>query len=72
MRSMTTARTRQVSTTARSDVTDGGSVAAHASLVAREYGLPAVVAAEGATSRLRDGMIVTVDGSAGTVELASS
>jgi phosphoenolpyruvate synthase/pyruvate phosphate dikinase len=29
-------------------VTDGGSVAAHASLVAREYGLPAVVAAEGA------------------------
>lgn len=51
-------------------VTDGGSVAAHASLVAREYGLPAVVAAEGATTRLRDGMIVTVDGSAGTVELA--
>jgi len=50
-------------------VTDGGSVAAHASLVAREYGLPAVVAAEGATSRLRDGMIVTVDGSAGTIEL---
>jgi phosphohistidine swiveling domain-containing protein len=52
-------------------VTDGGSVAAHASLVAREYGLPAVVAAEGATARLRDGMIVTVDGSAGTVELAA-
>jgi pyruvate,water dikinase len=51
-------------------VTDGGSVAAHASLVAREYGLPAVVAAEGATTQLRDGMIVTVDGSAGTVELA--
>jgi pyruvate,water dikinase len=51
-------------------VTDGGSVAAHASLVAREYGLPAVVAAEGATARLRDGMIVTVDGSAGIVEFA--
>ena len=50
-------------------VTDGGSVAAHASLVAREYGLPAVVAAEGATTRLRDGMMVTVDGNAGTVEL---
>jgi len=28
----------------------GGSVAAHASLVAREYGLPAVVAIEGAAS----------------------
>jgi pyruvate,water dikinase len=52
-------------------VTDGGSVAAHASLVAREYGIPAVVAAEGATTRLRDGMIVTVDGSAGTVELGN-
>lgn len=52
-------------------VTDGGSIAAHASLVAREYGLPAVVAAEGATARLHDGMLVTVDGSAGTVELAS-
>jgi pyruvate,water dikinase len=52
-------------------VTDGGSVAAHASLVAREYGLPAVVAAEGATARLRDGMFVTIDGSAGTVELAA-
>jgi phosphohistidine swiveling domain-containing protein len=51
-------------------VTDGGSVAAHASLVAREYGLPAVVAAEGATTRLRDGMIITVDGNAGTVHLA--
>ena len=50
-------------------VTDGGSIAAHASLVAREYGIPAVVAAEGATARLHDGMIVTVDGSAGTVEL---
>jgi pyruvate,water dikinase len=50
-------------------VTDGGSVAAHASLVAREYGIPAVVAAEGATARLWDGVVVTVDGSAGTVEL---
>jgi rifampicin phosphotransferase len=51
-------------------VTDGGSIAAHASLVAREYDIPAVVAAEGATARLRDGMIVTVDGSAGIVELS--
>jgi pyruvate,water dikinase len=58
-------------TRAAAVVTDGGSVTAHASLVAREYGLPAVVAAEGATERLRDGMIVTVDGSAGTVELAA-
>jgi rifampicin phosphotransferase len=46
-------------------VTDGGSLAAHASLVAREYGIPAVVATGDATHRLRDGQRVTVDGSAG-------
>jgi rifampicin phosphotransferase len=50
-------------------VTDGGTLAAHASLVAREYGIPAVVGAGDATLRLRDGQAVTVDGSAGTVEL---
>jgi phosphohistidine swiveling domain-containing protein len=50
-------------------VTDGGTLAAHASLVAREYGIPAVVGAGEATLRLRDGQTVTVDGGAGTVEL---
>ncbi len=50
-------------------VTDGGSLAAHASLVAREYGIPAVVAAGDATVRLRDGQRVTVDGNAGIVQL---
>jgi pyruvate,water dikinase len=49
-------------------VTDGGSLAAHASLVAREYGIPAVVGVGDATERLRDGQRVTVDGSAGIVE----
>jgi rifampicin phosphotransferase len=48
-------------------VTDGGTLAAHASLVAREYGIPAVVATGDATTRLRDGQQVTVDGGAGTV-----
>jgi hypothetical protein len=46
-------------------VTDGGTLAAHASLVAREYGIPAVVATGEATLRLRDGQAVTVDGGAG-------
>ena len=50
-------------------VTDGGSLAAHASLVAREYGIPAVVALVDATQRIRDGQSITVDGSAGLVEL---
>jgi pyruvate,water dikinase len=48
-------------------VTDTGSVMAHASLVAREYGIPAVVGTGVATQKLRDGMLVTVDGSAGVV-----
>jgi rifampicin phosphotransferase len=51
-------------------VTDGGTLAAHASLVAREYGIPAVVGTGDATSRLHDGHVVTVDGSAGIVEPA--
>jgi rifampicin phosphotransferase len=48
-------------------VTDGGTLAAHASLVAREYGIPAVVGAGDATQRLRTGQVVTVDGTAGVV-----
>jgi phosphoenolpyruvate synthase/pyruvate phosphate dikinase len=51
-------------------VTDGGTLAAHASLVAREYGIPAVVGTGDATGRLQDGQVVTVDGGAGVVELA--
>ena len=48
-------------------VTDGGTLAAHASLVAREYAIPAVVATGNATLRLHSGQLVTVDGSAGTI-----
>lgn len=48
-------------------VTDGGSILSHAAIVAREHGLPAVVATGSATRRLRDGQIVTVDGTRGIV-----
>ncbi len=48
-------------------VTDGGSLAAHASLVAREYGIPAVVGTGDATARLHDGQWVVVDGDRGSV-----
>jgi pyruvate,water dikinase len=51
-------------------VTDVGSAAAHASIIAREYGIPAVVGCGDATARLRTGMRVTVDGTAGNVEPA--
>jgi pyruvate,water dikinase len=51
-------------------VTDVGSAAAHASVIAREYGIPAVVGCGDATARLRTGMHVTVDGNTGNVEPA--
>lgn len=54
-------------TVAGAVVTDAGGVLSHAATVAREYRLPAVVGARIATSALADGMVVTVDGSAGTV-----
>ena len=49
-------------------VTDIGSPMAHASIIAREYGIPAVVGCGDATLRLTDGQRVTVDGTAGVVE----
>jgi pyruvate,water dikinase len=41
----------------------------HGAVVAREYGLPAVVGVEGATRRIRDGQRVRVHGRDGVVEL---
>ena len=52
-------------------VTDTGSPLAHASLAAREYGIPAVVGTGNATARLRDGQRVLVDGNTGLVEVQS-
>ncbi len=48
-------------------VTDHGSTLSHSAIVAREFALPAVVATKNATSALRDGDEVIVDGSRGTV-----
>jgi len=55
-------------TRAAAVVTDVGSLASHASIIAREYGIPAVVGCGDATARLGTGMRVTVDGSTGNVE----
>ena len=57
-------------TRAAAVVTDVGSAAAHASIIAREYGIPAVVGCGDATARLRTGMRVIVDGTTGNVEPA--
>jgi pyruvate,water dikinase len=50
-------------------VTDLGAPLSHASIVARELGIPAVVGTGNATMRLRDGDRVRVDGECGTVEV---
>jgi len=44
-------------------VTDIGGPLSHGSIVAREYGIPAVLGTDSATSRIADGEIITVDGS---------
>lgn len=51
-------------------VTDTGSVASHASIVAREHGIPAVVGTGTATARIVDGQRITVDGGRGVVRLS--
>lgn len=52
-------------------VVDRGGMASHAAIVAREYGIPAVMGAATATARLRDGQWVTVDGDRGEVLAAA-
>ena len=54
---------------ARALVTDIGGVLAHGSIVAREYGIPAVMGTGIATQRIKSGQQITVDGDAGTVTL---
>ena len=52
-------------------VTDRGGLLSHAAIVAREYGLPAVVGCTDATSVLPDGARVIVDGTAGEAEVVA-
>jgi len=50
-------------------VSDIGGSMSHAAIVAREYGLPAVVGTGKATARIRDGQRIRVDGARGVVTL---
>ena len=52
-------------------VTDRGGLLSHAAIVAREYGLPAVVGCTDATSVLPDGARIVVDGTAGEAEVVA-
>ena len=59
-------------TIAAAVVTDVGGSLSHAAVVAREFGVPAVVGCDVALTTLRDGELVEVDGDRGTVRQISS
>jgi pyruvate,water dikinase len=52
-------------------VTDVGGIMCHAAIVCREYGLPAVVGTGSATSILKSGQKIRVDGRTGEIEILS-
>ena len=51
-------------------VTDIGGPLSHGSIVAREYGIPAVLGTASATKHIQDGQQITVDGDKGIVIIA--
>ena len=53
-------------------VTEVGGLMTHGAVIAREYGLPAVVGVEGATRRIRDGQRIRVHGTDGYVQILPS
>jgi pyruvate,water dikinase len=52
-------------------VMEMGGSNSHGAVVAREYGIPAVVGVSGATEQITSGMQVSVDGAAGVVRWAT-
>jgi pyruvate,water dikinase len=55
--------------TAAAVVTDAGGVLCHCAVVAREYGIPAVVGTQHATAMFKDGQMLEVDGDTGQVSI---
>ncbi|RUS46173.1 phosphoenolpyruvate synthase [Cohnella sp. AR92] len=53
-------------------VTEVGGLMTHGAVIAREYGLPAVVGVENATKRIVDGQRIRVNGTEGYIEVLSS
>ena len=50
-------------------ITDMGGILGHGSIVAREYGIPAVVGTGTITQRVKHGQQASIDGDTGTVKL---
>lgn len=58
--------------TAAAVVTDTGGILSHCAVVAREYGIPAVVGTKRSTAAITTGDLVEVDGDAGTIRIIGS
>ncbi len=52
-------------------ITEVGGMMTHGSVVAREYGIPAVVGVHNATQQLKNGQRVRVDGTTGKIVVLS-
>jgi len=68
--SMTTPAWTPLFARAAGIVTDIGGPLSHGSIVAREYGIPAVLGTDSATKHIQDGQEITVDGDKGIVTMA--
>jgi len=66
---MTTASWSTLSASIGALVKDAGGLLSHPAIIAREFGIPEVLATGNATTKVRDGLLVTVDRSTGTVEI---
>lgn len=53
-------------------ITESGGMLSHAAVIAREYGIPAVLAVNGATREIRDGERIAIDGHSGRINLLES
>jgi pyruvate,water dikinase len=53
-------------------VTDAGGLTSHAAVLAREFGIPAVIGTSSATRSIKDGDRIRVNGTTGVVEILSS
>ena len=69
---MTTPQWTEVFKKIKAIVTDEGGMLSHAAIVAREYGIPAVVGTGNATELVKTGDCVEVDGDEGVVRIVDS
>ena len=52
-------------------VTEYGGILCHAAIVSREYGIPAIVCCTGVLNKIKEGDIITIDGTTGEVILSN-